>query len=102
MGKPLGGCGWSNMLSTMPQGPPPALSSPWPQLVDDSRLSHQGPSGFCPIMPVSQGQSWRDPAPKKLPVDCISQACHQVTDMQDDTWDPSCVSEAQGAQAERE
>lgn len=44
----------------------------------------------------------RHPAPKKLSVGCISQACHQVIDKQDDTWDLSRVSEAQEAQAERE
>ena len=55
------------------------------------------PLGPCRLLPnpacVSGTVMGREPAPKKPSVNCTCQACHQIIDMQDDTWDPSHVSQ---------
>lgn len=61
-GKAKASPGWFWVVQHGASGAASSLGSPWPQLVGDSRLSHQA------RRPVTQGQSWGETL---LPRSCL-------------------------------
>lgn len=94
MGQPLGGPRGSNLLSMMPQGPPPAPSFPWQQLADDTHLFSPGdPTGFYPILPMSQGQAQGKALLPRNNLLAVQAWPVTRSATLGDTWDPSYVSQ---------